>query len=635
MKRFIHWLWVVPLVALIVGGLLPAAPARADQALPPYAWYAVAWTQEDDTLHWISALGAVASNARPTLPNEQPDAVPDMLISPDGRYLVLAAQLTTTNQGIGIYDLGAGAWVQTHEAQPGEAIYLGTDTSFSAATGRVAVGFMSGGFENPAWRVIVFELATGNALAVLDHTNPQVPTPQLQFPFVKYYGVDEGLGEEAIHIQFIPYGVGGSETWPAYRWFPFPAPANQANAIASSPYTRADSDVNLLSGEEVFAFIDPNYSTLPQMGPAPNNNAIGRAIPGVGGTTTVFADGTSWHFGAQWANSGQWVLYLTDTDQMFKNWNIILADGTPVQNQRTLLGPVAAVAGTPDGALMVEQSGAIRFTNNIDDASGMTVFTPNSPATTEIIYVTPPGVQFTLTSVGDADIVAIPPGPGDIAANCPGAPPARLTVGEQARVTITNGAPLNVRAEPDGTKLTEIAEGTVVTVVAGPQCVDGFNWWQINVVQGAAVSGWSAEGDAQNYYLEPWNGTVQLAPGAIQPVPTATPPVLVFATPDDPGGNPGDIAAGQICSLAPPTRLQVGMTVLAAPSAGTYAFFTNLSDAIPQNQVLPGTQGTVVGGPSCRNNYRMWQIQYNLNGQLVTGWMSEGTAAEYFIDPMS
>lgn len=654
--KLIRWLWIIPALALLAAHLLPAAPAQADQALPPYAWYAVAHTVEDDTLHWISPLGEVATLARPHLPNESPSAMPQMRIAPNGQYLVLAAELNNTNQGIGIFNLGTGAWVQTHEAQPGETIFLGSEDSFSFATGRVAVGFMSGDYQNPAWRVIVFDLASGNATAVLDHTNPQAPSGQLAIPRVKYYGIDEGLGEEEVHIQFIPYGTEGGEIVPATRWLPFPAPANQAAAVTPSPYTRLSSDVSFLSGEEVFAFNDANYGTLPPQGPAPSYNALGRETPqlAIENATTFWVDGTSWNFSAEWANSDQWALYWSSNDQNVENWNIVLADGAPNNNQRTQLGPLDEVAGTPDGALLVDQGGTIRFTNNIADANGTALFTPNAPVNTDIIYVTPAGVQFTLTSLGDLDIVAVPAGPGDVAPpvtvqpagpndiappvqSCPGAPPARLAVGEQARVTFTNGTPLNIRANPGGNQLAQIDEGTVVDVIGGPQCQGEYTWWQISVVQGAAVNGWAAEGDLNDYYLEPWDGVVVnpgvVNPGVVQAAPTATPPVLIFVTPVGNGGNPGDITVGD-CSQAPALHVQVGQTVLTAPSDGTYSFFNSLNDEFPTNQVPPDVFAQIVGGPGCKNGYRMWRIQVDLGGQLVTGWISEGTQQKYFINPV-
>ena len=48
----------------------------------------------------------------------------------------------------------------------------------------------------------------------------------------------------------------------------------------------------------------------------------------------------------------------------------------------------------------------------------------------------------------------------------------------------------------------EIAEGTEFNVTDGPQCADGYTWWKLQFADGS--SGWSAEGNDQSYFLEPY-----------------------------------------------------------------------------------------------------------------------------------
>jgi hypothetical protein len=94
-----------------------------------------------------------------------------------------------------------------------------------------------------------------------------------------------------------------------------------------------------------------------------------------------------------------------------------------------------------------------------------------------------------------------------ITITCPNALTTRLGVGIQARVTFTDGQPLNLRQEPgsSGTVIAKIPEGTEITIDsnAGPHCVDDMLWWY---VQYAGQSGWVAEGLAEGYdqwFLEP------------------------------------------------------------------------------------------------------------------------------------
>jgi uncharacterized protein YraI len=87
--------------------------------------------------------------------------------------------------------------------------------------------------------------------------------------------------------------------------------------------------------------------------------------------------------------------------------------------------------------------------------------------------------------------------PGD----CTGTLPPRLTVGGQGRVT--PGAPNKIRSVPTlaGAQIGNIPGEGIFSVIGGPQCADGFLWWQVNY-QG--VTGWTANGDGTEYWVEPY-----------------------------------------------------------------------------------------------------------------------------------
>jgi WD40 repeat protein len=84
---------------------------------------------------------------------------------------------------------------------------------------------------------------------------------------------------------------------------------------------------------------------------------------------------------------------------------------------------------------------------------------------------------------------------------CTGAPPGRLEIGQRARVTFTDGLPLRLRSYPGETIIENMAEGLEFDIIGGPLCLDGFTWWQLELDSG--VTGWSAEGDSDDYYIEP------------------------------------------------------------------------------------------------------------------------------------
>lgn len=91
---------------------------------------------------------------------------------------------------------------------------------------------------------------------------------------------------------------------------------------------------------------------------------------------------------------------------------------------------------------------------------------------------------------------------------CSGLVPSRLQSGQTARVVLNgDGLGNTVRDGPgkeqSGSQvISALAEGAIITVVQGPICLDGLVWWSIEMPNGG--SGWTAEGDVSQYYLEPY-----------------------------------------------------------------------------------------------------------------------------------
>lgn len=73
---------------------------------------------------------------------------------------------------------------------------------------------------------------------------------------------------------------------------------------------------------------------------------------------------------------------------------------------------------------------------------------------------------------------------------CPGNPPPTLVVGEVARVTPGNGN--RIRQEPltSSAQLGRIPGGESFMVLAGPQCGEGYTWWQVDY---DGIVGWTAD----------------------------------------------------------------------------------------------------------------------------------------------
>ena len=485
-------------------------PGSGPTDLLPTDWWVLAHVNDSDTLHFININGEQAFMTRPLLPNEQPGQQAFMQASRNGRYLIVASRLNNDREGLGIFDIQTGQWVKTHVAQEGEGIILGGRYSSNDLSTRMAVGFTSPDFgsNNPAWRVIIFDLATGNAVDELRSDGPEIGsfvggevfTSSMYAPYVAYYDLDEGLGQEVLHIQYFLFGEPPPDV-PTLAWYPDGVPG-LAQELVTSPMNRLGMDFNPLSNEGVFPYADANLPSLAGVGLYTEFNAIARGTPMGGGNDpgpTPIHYPTDQYVGVvRWAADGGQIVFSAGDAQLNEQWYAMRMGAGPV-----VIGPdVWDVLGIPPGFVWVSGQGVITA-SAVDGSFPNTVVFSSPTGQAALLWASPPGAAFGLTTV-------TPPGgggPGTIAPpaedTCSGVVAPRLTIGQQARVAFTDGAPLNVRNAPNGTQIGQMAEGTQFTVLSGPTCQDGFNWWQINSTTGLA--GWVAEGDNDTYFVEPFS----------------------------------------------------------------------------------------------------------------------------------
>jgi hypothetical protein len=104
--------------------------------------------------------------------------------------------------------------------------------------------------------------------------------------------------------------------------------------------------------------------------------------------------------------------------------------------------------------------------------------------------------------------------------------PYGLAIGLWARVA--SGDAHNLRAEPTTTAdvVDRIAAGDIFHVLDGPQCADGYIWWEVNYV---GETGWTAESDlsSEQPWLEPLAGQPEI------PVDYDNDPEGCLTPPDD------------------------------------------------------------------------------------------------------
>lgn len=88
--------------------------------------------------------------------------------------------------------------------------------------------------------------------------------------------------------------------------------------------------------------------------------------------------------------------------------------------------------------------------------------------------------------------------------SCGNALPSRLQINSYAYVNPDPPLPNNLRSEadPNSELLGEIQPGQAMKVLAGPKCVDGWQWWNVRPLN-SDLNGWTAEGDEQTYWLIP------------------------------------------------------------------------------------------------------------------------------------
>ncbi|GAB5491067.1 MAG: hypothetical protein Phog2KO_12820 [Phototrophicaceae bacterium] len=86
--------------------------------------------------------------------------------------------------------------------------------------------------------------------------------------------------------------------------------------------------------------------------------------------------------------------------------------------------------------------------------------------------------------------------------SCPSAPPVRLIIQERGRVT-DNNETLNLREGPGISfdVLTALEPRDEFVVIDGPSCDGEFAWFRVRF---ETRFGWLAEGDFEDYYVEPY-----------------------------------------------------------------------------------------------------------------------------------
>ena len=222
---------------------------------------------------------------------------------------------------------------------------------------------------------------------------------------------------------------------------------------------------------------------------------------------------------------------------------------------------------------------------------------PNDPMmgpSVRVVYT------FSLWSNGPAPLSAV--------TSCPGGLESRLMSGVEAQVLTGDPSSLwsDWQTGASRTRVERLPAGSIMTVLDGPECRNGYTWWNVEIESGA--TGWIAEGRVEEgYFLAP---TTTLSP--LLPV------------------NSGLV----LTAFHPPTcddefesQLMPGFSAQVSPgdSSTLWSDWQASSNRRRLATLTAGSTISVLRGPECRNDYTWWEVE---TADGARGWMAEGRVGE-------
>lgn len=446
----------------------------------------------------------------------QPDYhVNRTLISPDHRYLVIAAQPTGSDGAYPttILNLETGSCCITVPLpiEDVAALVLGSfnpeGTQFSLSW----LGYLNRETYEVTGGMMTVDAATGQVVNQIssDAVNAVVGE---QFSGVwSYLGSWEDDGIRFVQNCYACEGVFEGE-WSIWN------PDTNTFTVASGEYFSVFfADVLPATGEILYATQNAAYpaSPMPSYLPIPNvityihNQPMPRYYE-PSDAPVIYADPTQVDLsgGAHWVLDGEAALIIPNESTA---WVLLYRDGT----QQTVTVPAGSsfVAGTPRGWLSLnnEPGGKVLTLYTVDGGApvGVAVGEPLGPSE-YVDVLDAPALGAALTQVTAVPhtpevfpaLTAPEMTPVPVAESCPTLTPTRLSLNINGQVT--PGMANNLRSEP-GTSaplIGTIPGGGQFYVLNGPVCDEaaGVVWWQ---VQYGSQIGWTAESQNGTYFVEP------------------------------------------------------------------------------------------------------------------------------------
>jgi hypothetical protein len=286
-------------------------------------------------------------------------------------------------------------------------------------------------------------------------------------------------------------------------------------AISCTPKTIAlnDTTVWVASGCFNLSVVDSidqktlNHTTISN---DPNKPADPALLPAsIGGLLTLSADG-AWMVSTDAATVYRIdpaTQKITQQSDVLKNYTTTPVGITFAEGQVWLVLTDGKVLGLDPTALSVlTQLDLGKPISSVDFAFSQGALWINDPTNATLTRIDPAAKQIAASLSTGNPYTTPTPAPTRAAAACSITLPIRLKAGGQAKVDPQASLNNQVR-KAAGTNwgiAGQIKPGEVVNILEGPVCADNWPWWKVKSTE-TGLTGWTAEGDKNTYWLVPVN----------------------------------------------------------------------------------------------------------------------------------
>lgn len=436
-----------------------------------------------------------------------------LAVAPDGKRLAYSVSGTTTDGATVttflVYDVTQAQIVMSYQLPLNPAAdtlsLIFNPHIFNQTGGAVAYSYAtiddSGQGE---WRLMVFEVSSGNVIADLLSSNPAVQAQGYETSTAPYLmPVVRGYAGSTVSFALVPYYTFSYDLeLESFQWDVLTGRVQTTNQ-----FPNLSGDYLPQTGESVAPVTDERINYTP--GQFPYRNALHVYRPEVGGRAPFFAYPGFDFTRAYFIQNSERVLALAqDTVSLTPIWLLIGRDGVS-QRAPGLLPRENMMIGTPEGF--------VYMTDGVDSVL-IAADTRSDEMLQRPLWLGPQSRPFVAVWAGYNDLPPLPASgawaqlapplfsaqavivsdqrgitPEQAATARPGNPDGALVVNGMAIITTTEGDRLNMRENPGltGAIVARVDDGTQVVLLEGPVSLDGFVWWRIRLPTGLA--GWVVE----------------------------------------------------------------------------------------------------------------------------------------------